>query len=228
MKWSTMWFGALFLTAGSIVAGILATHTDEEMEELFERNDWRFDWVRLFRPNDLMRERSVLDQKTLQRCIDQNIPDMTFLEAYQHTNRILNISVSPADSHQFPRLLNYLTAPNVFVRRAALASAAIPGSTSGSSRSRRAFTGKVVARPVEATPTSVTVASNKRSPSASNVTSTASPSFTREMNTSGMPISTSGRAPAVRTATVWPGWTFSLTSTGTWEIAPAVGASSRA
>jgi TAG lipase / steryl ester hydrolase / phospholipase A2 / LPA acyltransferase len=54
-------------------------------------------------------------------------PDMTFLEAYQHTNRILNITVSPADSHQFPRLLNYLTAPNVLVRRAALASAAIPG-----------------------------------------------------------------------------------------------------
>ena len=50
-----------------------------------------------------------------------------FLEAYQHTNRILNISVSPADSHQFPRLLNYLTAPNVLIRWAALASSAIPG-----------------------------------------------------------------------------------------------------
>ena len=35
------------------------------------------------------------------------------------------------------------------------------------------------------------------------------------MKTSGMPISTSGRAPDVSTATVWPGWTFSLTSTGT-------------
>ncbi len=114
-------------SAGSIVAGILATHTDEEMDALFERNDWRFDWVRLFRPNDLMKERSVLDQKVLKQCIHQNIPNMTFLEAYQHTHRILNISISPADSHQFPRLLNYLTAPNVLIRRAALASAAIPG-----------------------------------------------------------------------------------------------------
>jgi predicted acylesterase/phospholipase RssA len=132
-------------SAGSIVAGILATHTDEEMEELFQRNDWRFEWVRLFRPNDLMKERSVLDQKALKRCIDQNIPDMTFLEAYQHTNRILNISVSPADSHQFPRLLNYLTAPNVFVRRAALASTAIPGIFPPVQLRARNFAGKSVA-----------------------------------------------------------------------------------
>jgi predicted acylesterase/phospholipase RssA len=132
-------------SAGSIVAGILATHTDEEMEELYRRSDWRFEWVRLFRPNDLMKERSVLDQKALKRCIDQNIPDMTFLEAYQHTHRILNISVSPADSHQFPRLLNYLTAPNVFVRRAALASTAIPGIYPPVQLRARNFAGKSVA-----------------------------------------------------------------------------------
>ena len=132
-------------SAGSIVAGILATHTDLEMEELYERNEWRFDWVRLFRPNDIMKERGMLDQKVLQRCIDQNIPDMTFLEAYQHTNRILNISVSPADSHQFPRLLNYLTAPNVLVRRAALASAAIPGIFPPVQLRAKNFDGKSVA-----------------------------------------------------------------------------------
>ena len=114
-------------SAGSIVAGILATHTDEEWEQLIGRGDWRFDWARLVRLTDLGLSKGLLDQKVLQRCIDHNIPDMTFLEAYQHTNRILNITVSPADSHQFPRLLNYLTAPNVLVRRAALASAAIPG-----------------------------------------------------------------------------------------------------
>ena len=132
-------------SAGSIVAGILATHTDEEMEDLYERNEWRFEWVKLFRPNDIMKERGMLDQKVLQRCIDQNIPDMTFLEAYKHTNRILNISVSPADSHQFPRLLNYLTAPNVLVRRAALASAAIPGIFPPVQLRAKNFDGKSVA-----------------------------------------------------------------------------------
>jgi len=132
-------------SAGSIVAGILATHNDEEMEELYQRNDWRFEWVKLFRPNDIMKERGMLDQKALQRCIDQNIPDMTFLEAYKHTNRILNITVSPADSHQFPRLLNYLTAPNVLVRRAALASAAIPGIFPPVQLRAKNFDGKSVA-----------------------------------------------------------------------------------
>jgi predicted acylesterase/phospholipase RssA len=132
-------------SAGSIVAGLLATHTDEEMEQLYERGEWSFEWVRLFRPNDIMKERGMLDQKVLQKCIDQNIPDMTFLEAYKHTNRILNISISPADSHQFPRLLNYLTAPNVLVRRAALASAAIPGIFPAVQLRARNFEGKSVA-----------------------------------------------------------------------------------
>jgi predicted acylesterase/phospholipase RssA len=132
-------------SAGSIVAGILATHSDEEMEVLYARNDWHFEWVRLFRPNDILRERGMLDQKVLQRCIDENIPEMTFLEAYQHTNRILNITVSPADSHQFPRLLNYLTAPNVLVRRAALASAAIPGIFPPVQLRAKNFNGKSVA-----------------------------------------------------------------------------------
>ena len=133
-------------SAGSIVAAIIASNTDEEMEELLSNGDWTFEWVRLFRPNDFVRgERALLDQKALQKCIDCNIPDMTFLEAYQHTNRILNISVSPADSHQFPRLLNYLTAPNVLIRRAALASAAIPGIFPAVQLRAKNYNGKSVA-----------------------------------------------------------------------------------
>jgi predicted acylesterase/phospholipase RssA len=132
-------------SAGSIVAAILATHTDEEWETLMQREDWRFDWARLVNLTDLTTNRGLLDQKLLLRCIDQNVPDMTFLEAYRHTNRILNISVSPADSHQFPRLLNYLTAPNVLIRRAALASAAIPGIFPAVQLRARNFEGKSVA-----------------------------------------------------------------------------------
>ena len=132
-------------SAGSIVAAILATHTDEEWETLMQRENWRFDWARLVNLTDLTTTRGLLDQNLLRRCIDQNVPDMTFLEAYQHTNRILNISVSPADSHQFPRLLNYLTAPNVLIRRAALASAAIPGIFPAVQLRARNFEGKSVA-----------------------------------------------------------------------------------
>ena len=76
---------------------------------------------------DAIKGGSLMDQRLLRRSIDNNIPNLTFLEAYEKTGRILNISVSPADPHQFPRLLNYLTAPNVLIRRATLASCAIPG-----------------------------------------------------------------------------------------------------
>jgi predicted acylesterase/phospholipase RssA len=132
-------------SAGSIVAGILASHNDAEWEQLIADGDWRFEWARLVRLTDLGFGKGLLDQKVLQQCIDRNIPDMTFLEAYQHTNRILNITVSPADSHQFPRLLNYLTAPNVLIRRAALASAAIPGIFPPVQLRARNFEGKSVA-----------------------------------------------------------------------------------
>jgi predicted acylesterase/phospholipase RssA len=114
-------------SAGAIIAGFVATHTDLELKQVLDPGRWEFEWSRMFGPLELMREKGMLDQKLLQRAINNNIPDMTFLEAYKHTNRILNISVSPADSHQFPRLLNYLTAPNVLIRRAALASTAVPG-----------------------------------------------------------------------------------------------------
>lgn len=114
-------------SAGSIMAGILATHTDTELEQLLDPEHIDVEWCSVFKPFDLVKGKTILDQKLLKKFIDRNIPEMTFLEAYQHTNRILNISVSPANSHQFPRLLNYLTAPNVLIRWAALASSAIPG-----------------------------------------------------------------------------------------------------
>jgi TAG lipase/steryl ester hydrolase/phospholipase A2/LPA acyltransferase len=132
-------------SAGSIVAGSLATHTDAEWEKLLGEGNLKFEWARLIRLTDMGVGKGMLDQKAVQNCIAQAIPDMTFLEAYQHTNRILNISVSPADSHQFPRLLNYLTAPNVLIRRAALASSTIPGILPPVQLRARNFEGKSVA-----------------------------------------------------------------------------------
>jgi predicted acylesterase/phospholipase RssA len=132
-------------SAGAIIAGIVTTHTDTELEHMLQPSEVDFEWCRMFGVYDLMKGQGVLDQKLLQRSIDRNIPEMTFLEAYQHTNRILNITISPADSHQFPRLLNYLTAPNVLVRRAALASAAIPGLFPPVQLRAKNFAGKSVA-----------------------------------------------------------------------------------
>lgn len=49
----------------------------------------------------------------LQRKLKALIGNYTFLEAYERTGRILNVSVCPADTNEPARLLNYLTAPQV-------------------------------------------------------------------------------------------------------------------
>jgi len=132
-------------SAGAVIAGIIATHTDAELEEMLEPSRMEFEWCRMFGITDMIKGSGVLDQSLLKKSIDRNIPEMTFLEAYAHTNRILNITVSPADPNQYPRLLNYLTAPNVLIGRAVLASSAIPGLFPPVQLRAKNFAGKSVA-----------------------------------------------------------------------------------
>ena len=67
-----------------------------------------------------------MDSATLEASLRRNVGELTFYEAYRRTGLILCISVSPGSSFEKPRLLNYLTAPNVLVWSAALASCACP------------------------------------------------------------------------------------------------------
>lgn len=55
------------------------------------------------------------------------LSDVTFLDAYQRTNRFLNVTVTAADTNEPPRMLNYLTAPHVVIWSAVAASSAFPG-----------------------------------------------------------------------------------------------------
>lgn len=55
----------------------------------------------------------------------KSIGDLTFKEAFHKTNRILNITVASAGEFEVPRLLNYLTAPDVVIWSAASASCAL-------------------------------------------------------------------------------------------------------
>jgi TAG lipase/steryl ester hydrolase/phospholipase A2/LPA acyltransferase len=132
-------------SAGAILAGIVCSHSSEELEQLLDPSYIEFEWARMFGITDMIKGSGVLDQSLLKKAINRNIPEITFLEAYKQTNRILNITVSPADPHQFPRLLNYLTAPNVLIRRAALASSAIPGLFPPVQLRAKNFSGKSVA-----------------------------------------------------------------------------------
>jgi len=67
------------------------------------------------------------DMDYLVRKLRDLLGDMTFFEAYERTGRILNVSVSPADTNEPPRLLNYLTAPQALIWSAVAASSAFPG-----------------------------------------------------------------------------------------------------
>ena len=53
--------------------------------------------------------------------------DMTFEEAYQRTGRVFCITLSSTSKKAPPVLLNHLSAPNVVIASAVMASAAVPG-----------------------------------------------------------------------------------------------------
>jgi predicted acylesterase/phospholipase RssA len=53
--------------------------------------------------------------------------DLTFEEAYQRTGRTFCITLSSTSKKASPVLLNHLSAPNVLIASAVIASAAVPG-----------------------------------------------------------------------------------------------------
>lgn len=63
-----------------------------------------------------------LDVNVLEACVRANVGELTFEEAYARTKRVLNITVATSGHGGVPNLLNYLTAPNVLIWSAALAS----------------------------------------------------------------------------------------------------------
>jgi TAG lipase/steryl ester hydrolase/phospholipase A2/LPA acyltransferase len=119
-------------SVGSIVAGIVATRTDAELAEVFAKLD-EFD-ISFFNNSRALElvhsflQKGVLhDMSFLQRKLKQLLGNYTFLEAYERTGRILNVSVCPADTNEPARLLNYLTAPQALIWSAVAASSAFPG-----------------------------------------------------------------------------------------------------
>jgi len=114
-------------SAGAIIAAVVGTRTDEEIPSIFEAGSFNlhaFESVGLTR---LMRGGTLMDPARLEECISCNVHAGSFQEAFERTRRIIGITVSPAEPNQQPRLLNYLTAPHAVIRRAVLASCAIPG-----------------------------------------------------------------------------------------------------
>ena len=51
----------------------------------------------------------------LEEALRENVGDITFREAYLRSGKVINITVCSAGGER-PRLLNYLTAPNVLCK----------------------------------------------------------------------------------------------------------------
>jgi predicted acylesterase/phospholipase RssA len=123
-------------SAGGLIAALICSRTDEELAQVLNPKlssritiayeaTWR--WIlRYYRTGarfdsvDWFIKGSWFTRGSL-----------TFLEAYERTGRILNISVIPHDPHSPPKLLNYLTAPHCVITTAIIASAAVPGVSNG-------------------------------------------------------------------------------------------------
>ncbi|KAI0408880.1 hypothetical protein F4802DRAFT_616677 [Xylaria palmicola] len=73
-----------------------------------------------------------LDVKVLEECVRANLGNLTFEEAFRRSKRVLNITVATAPEDGIPTLLNYITAPNVLIWTAAVASNASAPSLYGS------------------------------------------------------------------------------------------------
>ena len=114
-------------SSGAIVAATLGTHTDDELPALFDpethnKKAWR--WLGFLSG---LRGQGLMDQKQLQDYIRGFVGEYTMQEAYERTGRSINISVSPVQHHQKPRLLSGYTSPYLLMWSAALASSAVPG-----------------------------------------------------------------------------------------------------
>jgi len=116
-------------SGGAIVGGIVGTQSDHGLEDIFdpenlvheiERDQGLLRHLEVFKPE-------VASVEDVRVVLERLLPDLTFQEALAKTGRHINVSIAAAEKHQTSRLLNAITTPNVYVREAIMASAAVPG-----------------------------------------------------------------------------------------------------
>ncbi|KAA8652223.1 uncharacterized protein ATNIH1004_001127 [Aspergillus tanneri] len=131
---------------GALIAALVGVHTEDELLTFlngdgidltaFDRRRWRgasggssgrllrdnWLWTLLRRIKRYAQKGYFFDTEVLEECVRANLGDLTFEEAYARSKRILNITVVTSSKTGAPNLLNYLTAPNVLIWSAAVAS----------------------------------------------------------------------------------------------------------
>ncbi len=113
---------------GAIVAAAVCNRSDAELDVFYaeQMESIHRQALRWRSPKAMWQKGTFMDERQVFDHIIANVGSTTFGEAYKRSGRVLNISVSPTRTHQKPRVLNYLTAPDVLVEYAAQASCAIP------------------------------------------------------------------------------------------------------
>ncbi|KAH6660322.1 acyl transferase/acyl hydrolase/lysophospholipase [Truncatella angustata] len=138
---------------GALIASLVAIHTEDELPRIlngegidlsaFEahahhgqqtgKQTVEYGWETLLRRvKRFWKEGYFLDVKVLEECVKANVGDLTFEEAFNRSKRVLNITVATEGQGGVPTLLNYVTAPNVLIWTAAVASNASTPSLYGS------------------------------------------------------------------------------------------------
>ncbi|KAF2741899.1 putative esterase of the alpha-beta hydrolase superfamily, partial [Sporormia fimetaria CBS 119925] len=122
-------------SAGSIVCSVLCSKTDEEIPQIldelchgdlavFEREGEQEGLIK--KVARFLKYGALFDISLLMNVMRGLLGDITFQESYNRTRRILNITVSSSSVYELPRLLNYVTAPNVMIWSAVCASCSVP------------------------------------------------------------------------------------------------------
>ena len=101
-------------SGGALVAALIGTHTDEELDKMFDPS---FLGMEIEKEAGMWRLPLIgggsLSSDDVTDVICRLIPDLTFEEAEERTGYQINVSVAPAETHQTSRLLNSTTSPNV-------------------------------------------------------------------------------------------------------------------
>ena len=125
--------------AGALIGALICVTPPDEIDKLFSstsagllksRHTFAREGEELTPTEKLgqfLQNRPLADVEVLKECVRTNLGDVTFQEQYNRTGRILNITVNSRRRHGCPRLLNYLTSPNVVIWSAACASCAFTG-----------------------------------------------------------------------------------------------------
>jgi len=114
-------------SAGSVVAAVVGTHDEEELQEYFRLEKIKNEAMKFMGWKKLFKGEALLDGAHLEETMSTVIPELTFEEAFEKTGRAINITISPARMNHESRMLNATSSPNVYVRKGVLASTAVPG-----------------------------------------------------------------------------------------------------